>query len=319
MPKTKADVTLTISSTNESFATDEPVLIDFVLENNDLKNPASVLGWIIPCFELEDDSNPDMPLDMSFFDIKTETGRAANYIGALIKRRKPTKADYKVLKPRDRIACTVNLSDYYEFDSADDDNNYEIQYSVVSMELSDQSLSGETSLEILGSNSISKKIDARNPPSQNRSVRERKLQASNVYRNCDASRQTTLASARSQAATAAAAALVQINNVGQWASSANCPRYKDWFGNYASSRHTELRNGYQTTLNRLNDAVVTFDCGCSSRYEKILCDFPYVFYHLSDIEYLACIAVSMNVVYMLMFTVIALMKCGCATYSGQLL
>ncbi len=98
----------------------------------------------------------------------------AKYLGAVFKRVKPAEKDYKMLKPGDKVSCTINLGKYYEFASESDDTSYDIKYSVSSMELSNPSTNA-TALESLESNTLTIKIDARKIPT--RALRKRKLQS----------------------------------------------------------------------------------------------------------------------------------------------
>jgi hypothetical protein len=260
-PQPKRDVTLTLSTSKTSYAADEPVLVDVTLKNNELKKPARVLDWLLPC--QEDASSPEMPKDMSFFTIGTASGYVAKYLGVVLKRVKPTERYYKMLKPGDEISCTVDLGQYYEFASESDDNSYEIKYSVTSLELSSKASTNASSvLESLESNVLTIKIDARNTPT--RALRERKLQSLNNFRSCDAGRQSLLVDARSRSVSAANGVLGVIDSVGRSSSSQSCPRYKEWFGNYDFNRHNELRNGYTISRDRLNSASITFDCTCTA-------------------------------------------------------
>jgi hypothetical protein len=255
------DVTLTLSTSKTSYAADEPILVDVTLKNNELNMPARVLDWLVPC--QEDTSSPEIPKDMSFFTISTSGGHMARYLGALIKRVEPAEKDYKMLKPGAVVLCTIDLGQYYEFASKSDDNYYEIKYSMTSMELSPkESISASVLLQSLESNVLSIKIDARNTPT--RALRERKLQSLNNFRSCDSGRQSVLVDARSRSVSAANSVLGVIDSVGRSTSSDSCPRYKEWFGNYNSNRHNELRTGYLISRDRLNSASITFDCTCTA-------------------------------------------------------
>jgi hypothetical protein len=175
----------------------------------------------------------------------------------VFKRGKPDEKDYKMLKPGEKILCTIDLAKYYAFTSNDDDNSYEIKYSVMSMELSNPNAStGASALESLESNTLDIKIEARGVPT--RALRERKLQAQNIFSGtkCDATKQIALVEARRLATIASNETVSFIEH------NPTCTRYTKWFGNHADSRHTELMNGYNLTRDRFTDASITFDCGC---------------------------------------------------------
>jgi hypothetical protein len=168
------DVEVTLSASKTLFSTDEPVLIEVTLKNNEGKNQAHVLDWVIPCEDAQGDSSPETPTEMSLFTIKTARGHVAKYLGAVFKRVKPAEKDYKMLKPGDEVSCTIDLGKNYEFASKSNVTSYDIKYSVSSMELSNPSTNA-TALESLESNTLTIKIDARKVPT--RALRKRKLQS----------------------------------------------------------------------------------------------------------------------------------------------
>ena len=124
--KTKRDVSITISSSKDSFAADEHVLIEVVLKNNESDKPVRVLNWVVPC-NAKDVSSPDTPAEMSFFAVKMAGGHVAKYLGVVFKRVKPDEKDYKMLKPGDEVRCTIDLGRYYQFDSMGDDTRIHCQ------------------------------------------------------------------------------------------------------------------------------------------------------------------------------------------------
>jgi peptidyl-Lys metalloendopeptidase len=252
-------VTLSILSSKTFYAANEPVLVDVILKNNELKKPARILDWLVPC--QEDTASPETPTEMSYFSINTADGYVAKYLGAVFKRAEPVGKDYKMLMPGEEVSCTIDLGQYYDFASKSDDNSYVIKYSVKSIELSPKASSGEGALESLESNALTIRIDARNVPT--RSLRERKLQSLNSFRSCDTTKQSMLVEARSRAYSASSGVLGVIDSVGRSSSSQSCPRYKEWFGDFNSNRHNELRTGYLISRDQLNSASITFDCGCT--------------------------------------------------------
>jgi len=263
----KRDVTLTISASKSSFAANEPVLIDFTLRNNDPKKSARILDWDIPCDTEDGLSSPeDSVTEMSFFKIATSGGQVAKYLGALLKRSSPSEGNYKRLKPGDEVSCSIDLGQYFEFNSSDgDDDDYIIQYSVTSMELSKPTAVNTTNtLEILESNTLIITIGDRANHYQSNRRDERNLQtALNTFRRCSTAQQVLIAEARTHAITASNDAVAIIESVGLLQSTSTCLRYKQWFGDYSLSRHTELKTGYMTSRDRLISAFITFDCGCT--------------------------------------------------------
>ena len=80
----KRDVTVSMKSSQAEFAAAESVMIDFTLTNNEANKSARILNWVNPCIS-------ETPMDMSFLDVTTVGGQPALYLGALIKRKAPTK------------------------------------------------------------------------------------------------------------------------------------------------------------------------------------------------------------------------------------
>lgn len=263
----KRDVSLTISASQNSFAANEPVVIDFTLRNNDPRRSARILDWDIPCNDNDGLSSPeDSVTEMSFFKIASSGGQVAKYLGALLKRSAPVEGNYKRLKPGDEVSCTIDLGQYFEFNSSDgDDDDYNIQYSVTSMELSKPTaIITMNALEILESNTLKIKIGNRVNPFQRNLCDERNLQTSlNTFSSCTTIQQASIIQARTHAITASNDAIAIIERVGLLQSTSTCPRYKQWFGDYYLSRHTELKTGYVTSRNRLNSTSIAWNCGCT--------------------------------------------------------
>ena len=269
----KRDVTLTISSSKAAFAADESVLIDVTLKNNDPRKPARILDWVVPCDAEDEDDTTPTPMEMSFFNIKTMGDRAAKYTGALFKRAKPVEKDYKILKPGDQISCTIDLGKYYEFAAVKGVNEYEIEYSVASMHLSNPDNNGnavDQLVESLDSNTLTVKIDARDSPSRRHALHDRNLRqrsrglqtGGTTFNGCTTSEQSDLIQARSLALDASTEVVDHLTGVRQGSSSSECPRYDEWFNSYSSSRHNQLEVGYEEIRARLDDADVLFDCKC---------------------------------------------------------
>ena len=278
-PQPTIDVSFSLSTLKTSFASDEDVLINVKVKNNDPNKPARILDWIIPCDVNNPASSESMlSKDLSSFEVKTLGGQAAKYLGPMFKRGKPSDKDYLRLGPGAEVSCTINLGKYFEFIFPSGDEFYEIKFTETSSQLSAPS----ARLETLGSDTLSLQIAARNAPT--RALRERKLQAINNFRNCDGSQQNDIADARSRAAIESNNALNVIDNVGRWKNAAYCPRYKDWFGDYEYNRHTtELKPGYSALRDRLNDSPIVFDCagsGCPADniFAYVYPSNPYVIY-----------------------------------------
>jgi len=250
-----------MSSTQTEFAADESVAIDIILKNNEANKPARILNWLNPCHV------EGAPIDMSFFDVKTVGGQQATYQGALIKRKAPTNKDYTTLKAGEQISCTVNLDDYFEFTASSSDDVYEVSYTVESMQISNAyDVQGNAAMESLETNTpLTIQVDARTPPS--RALRDQNLRGlqtgATTFNACSTTRQSLIREARKQALTQATSVVNLLTNVAKWGTAARCYRYDEWFGTYSSTRHNELKAGYEALRNRLNVSSVVFDCTCT--------------------------------------------------------
>lgn len=253
-------MSFSLSTSKDSLASDEDVLINVTVKNNTPNKRARVLNWIVPCdFNNLTSSSINPPKDMSSFEVNTLGGHTAKYLGALIKRGEPSYKDFLTLGPGAEISCTIDLGKYFEFVSPSEDDVYEIKFTATASQLSAPS----ARLETLNSGTLSIQIAARDVPT--RALRERKLQAINNFHNCDVSQQNVIADARSRAAAESTNALNVIDDVGRWRNAAYCPRYKEWFGDYDDNRHTvELRPGYSAVRDRLNHLPIVFDCKCTT-------------------------------------------------------
>lgn len=260
---------MAISTSKDTFAVDEPVSVDVVLKNSnpDSPFPVRLLEWVIPC------DSPETLTEMFFFDIKTTRGKAANYIGVHFKRTEPTDEDYKVLEPGEQISCTIDLGKYYNFASPNKDNYYEIMYSKTSMQLSHPD---STALEILQSNSLKLKIDAREVPprpSLDETFSYEKCYQGSFFVRCYKcgempsplrKKNIDVEELVSETNSIAIERVFEVNQeiveVGNRQSSVSCPRYNTWFGEYDPDRHSILRKEYHNIESDLRYEYMLFDC-----------------------------------------------------------
>lgn len=263
--KLKRDVSVTIFPLKDEFAPDEPVLMNVTLKNDDASKQARILDWINPCSA--EVAGSSSPTDMSFFDIKTLGGQAAQYMGAAIKRKAPTSKDYMKFKPGEQISCTISLDKYYQFTASSDDDDYEIKYTVTSMQLSNPSqIQGDIMMiESLETSAFTVKINARTYPT--RALRDQNIRGlqtgGTTFNKCSSAQQGLIREARRQALAQATNVVNLLTSVSSWGSTARCYRYAEWFGAYSRTRHTELRTGYEAIRRMLNGTNIKFDCTCT--------------------------------------------------------
>lgn len=260
----KRDVTVSMTSSQAEFAAAESVMIDFTLKNNEANKPARILNWVNPCIS-------ESPMDMSFLAVTTVGGQPALYLGALMKRNAPTNKDYSTLKAGEQISCTINLDKYFEFIAPEDDDVYEVNYTVTSMQISNPfNVQGNTAMESLDTDTpLTVKVEARAPP-PSRALYDQNLRGlqtgTTTFYSCSGTRQTSIRDARTKAMAAVTNVVSLLNNVSNWGTTIRCTRYNSWFGPYSSSRatqHAELKNGFEGIRAKLNSSSISFDCSCT--------------------------------------------------------
>ena len=208
-------------------------------------------------------------LSAPLFDI-TRDGEKVAYTGALIKRGKPTQADYYVLKPGASHTVKVELSALYDLSVSGD---YAIQYRTASPDLFLPANNGRATAAAAGdvgelqSDAARVYIDGRLPRGAESPIMQALKQGGGMvttqglsYASCTASQQTTIASAISAAKT------MSNGSVTYMAQTTMGPRYTKWFGAVTSSRQSTVKSHYTNIKSAFDTQNVVVDCSCKQSY-----------------------------------------------------
>jgi len=208
-------------------------------------------------------------LSAPLFDI-TRDGAKVAYTGAMIKRGKPTQADYYVLKPGASHTVKVELSALYDLSVSGD---YAIQYRTASPDLFLPANNGRATAAAAGdvgelqSDAARVYIDGRLPRGAESPIMQALKQGGGMvttqglsYASCTASQQTTIASAISAAKT------MSNGSVTYMAQTTMGPRYTKWFGAVTSSRQSTVKSHYTNIKSAFDTQNVVVDCSCKQSY-----------------------------------------------------
>lgn len=249
-----ATVTLAVDAT--SFGPDQPVIVHVTLTNA-TDHPMKVLKWQT----LADD------VEGPLFSIQRD-GLPVAYIGPLYKRPAPTHENYLYLKAGESITHDVDIAMYYDLSIS---GVYRISYDVATWDLYSEKGGHGKEMARLTSDEISVMVSGR----ENQAVSQeaKKVSGSTSFNQCTTSQQSTLISARTQASAYSADALSYQLTGKQGA------RYTTWFGSYDASRYDTVTNHFTNISNAMDNAAVTFDCGCNKKYYAyVYPNQPYTIY-----------------------------------------
>jgi peptidyl-Lys metalloendopeptidase len=236
---------------------------DDVLVNVTLTNTSSTPQYVLKA------RTPFEGLSAPLFDI-TRDGAKVAYTGAMIKRAKPTQADYYLLKPGASHTVKVELSALYDMSVSGD---YAIRYRTASPDLflANNGRASSASAGDIGelhSDAASFYIEGRLPRGANSPIMEALKQgggstvgpASLSYASCTASQQTTISSAISAAKT------MSDSGVTYMAKTTMGPRYTKWFGTVTSTRQATVKSHFTAIKDAFDTKPVVVDCSCKQNY-----------------------------------------------------
>jgi peptidyl-Lys metalloendopeptidase len=240
---------------------------DNVYVNVTLTNTSSTPQYVLKA------RTPFDGLSAPLFDITRDGARVA-YTGALIKRGKPTQADYYLLKPGASHTVKVELSSLYDMSVSGD---YAIRYRTASPDLFLATNNGRASAAQAGaandigelqSDAASFYIEGRLPRGSNSEIMQALKQpgggtvtpAGLSYASCTASQQTTIASAISAAKTMSGSGVTYMANATMG------PRYTKWFGTVTSTRQATIKSHFTAIKDAFDTKSVVVDCGCNQNY-----------------------------------------------------
>lgn len=232
---------------------DASVAVDVTVTNVS-GHAVKVLKWHVP----ED------PLHAPLFQVTQEDGRAAPYIGPLVKRATPRTADYLRLAAGATRSWRVELSRLYALGDG--------RHSVAFIGRENKA-AGEGSYKT--SAPVALWLSGRSPVDAAMADVAADPQASISFTGgCTASEQSTLTSAVDAATTYSTESKAYMNG-----SPSGTRRYVEWFGKFRQARW----NTVETHFDKIDDAfktkALTLDCSCSSgAYAYVYPNQPYKIY-----------------------------------------
>ncbi|HEX8370280.1 MAG TPA: M35 family metallo-endopeptidase [Pyrinomonadaceae bacterium] len=256
MAKGGAHVTLSVDKT--AFAENDSVTVSVTISNPS-KGALRLLKWDTPFEDVEE----------SLFEV-TRDGIPVEYIGAHYKRPQPEDGDFIILRSGESFTRTINLADYYDLSVS---GSYLVNYNVKSLNLyTPQERVANRQIESLKSDSVNLFIEgraAKTPEAQAPSA----VSGTSSFTKCTATQQSSILTARNDAAVYASDSLSYLN------SGATSARYTTWFGAYTSSRYNTVKGNFTNIKNAMDTASMNFDCGCKKRYYAyVYANQPYNIY-----------------------------------------
>ncbi|MBI3230694.1 MAG: peptidase M35 [Burkholderiales bacterium] len=233
---------------------------DDVVVNVTLTNTSNTSQYVLKYY------TPFNGIEESIFNV-TRDGVKVPYLGAHYKRGTPKSSDYFELKPGKSYSQKVELSALYDMSVSGD---YKISYKAASYNLFSSTFSPagfastEKELGAIQSDETSMFINGRHPrgfvTEVAQAIAAQPLAGSLSYTNCSASQQSTIATAVSNAKTYAAGANSYLG------AAKTGPRYVTWFGQYDSTRYSNVKTHYLNIADAYANKAVTVDCGCKKSY-----------------------------------------------------
>ena len=236
---------VSLSTAKNEYKASEDVLVMVTL-SNPTKHSLRILKWFTPADEVEE----------PIFNVKVD-GMPVSYTGAIYKRPAATGTDYITLKPGVSIVYQVNLGDFYDLSAS---GQYEISYDVESYNLYNERGNGSSTPDLLSSETIHLKVEGRKPKGKPTPPLP-PGPGGTAFNACSSTQQSTLISARQQAAAYASESENYLFGI-----SSGTVRYDEWFGLFSSSRHNTVKTHFTALSNAWDTASVTFDCGCKKPY-----------------------------------------------------
>ena len=255
-PKDGAVVSLRVAQS--AFDSSQDVLVAVTI-SNPTNHTVKVLKWFTPANGVEE------PL----FAV-TRNGEPVAYIGAHYKRPATTGKDYLSLKAGESITSTVNLGAYYDLSGS---GEYEVFYAVASFHLFDEKGNAFKFRDVLTSEKISVSVagrDRKGKPTPTPTPPP----GGTAFNRCTVDQQSLLVSARNQAKTYAGDAENYLFGINSGTS-----RYTTWFGAFTTSRYNTVKTHFTAISNAMDNAGITFDCGCKQNYYAyVYSNQPYTIY-----------------------------------------
>ena len=237
-----AGISATISTARSTFAAADPVSVTLTITNSG-RGTLRMLRWQGPSAQLEE------PL----FAVSRE-GKAVQYLGAHYKRPPATEEDLLSIAPGQSASQEISLSNFYDFSTT---GSYSIRYE---MKVSVGTGTGQKS-GLLRSNELTFQLQGRANLPLEPAPDDVTTQGIIGYNRCDASQQSLLVQATSNATTYATGALNYLNGP-----SSATQRYTTWFGTYSSANWSQVRNQFASIQGAFLNAGIFYDCKCKQNY-----------------------------------------------------
>jgi peptidyl-Lys metalloendopeptidase len=241
-PKDGAVASLSVEQ--GAFDSEQDVLVTVTI-SNPTNHTIRVLKWFTPVGDVEE------PL----FAVM-RNGEPVPYTGAHYKRPEVTGKDYISLKAGESLTNTVNLAEYYDLSES---GEYEVFYAVAAFNLYDEKGNAFKFRDTLTSEKINISVEGRAAKGKPTPV-PTPPPGGNAFSACTADQQSLLVSARDQAKLYAADAENYL------AANKQNARYTTWFGTYSLSRYATVTNHFVAISDAMDNAGITFDCGCKQNY-----------------------------------------------------
>ena len=241
-------------------------LITVSLTNNS-KQDVKILKWKTP-FEKN--------LSANIFHV-TDGKNSAQYLGRVVKRLEPKENDYMTLKAGGTKSVTVNLAQYYRFESK---GNFYVSYrgDLKTKEGAEKKLLDRLSQMNIPSIRITYTSETTEKKKRSSSTRTSKKVSS--YNSCTQTEMAILNNAHTVAIAIAQNAADAMNHASQ---NTAAPRYRTWFGVADNSRQSTVTTHFRNIYSALNTKNITFDCSCSDSYiAYVYPSQPYIIYLCDD-------------------------------------
>ena len=242
-PRDGAVVSLGVAQSD--FDSSQDVLVSVTI-SNPTNHTVKVLKWFTPAEGVEE------PLFAVMRD-----GQPVTYVGAHYKRPDATGQDYVSLKSGESISSIVNLGDYYDLSES---GNYEVFYAVASFKLFDEKGNAFKFRDVLTSEKITVSVAGREPRAKP-TPPPPPPPGGTAFNRCTVDQQTLLNSARNQAKAYASESENYLFGINSGTS-----RYTTWFGTFLTSRYNTVKSNFTAISDAMDNAGVTFDCGCRQNY-----------------------------------------------------
>lgn len=165
-------------------------------------------------------------------------GYRVQYIGPIYKRMKPSQADYVWIQPGETRSAIVALDRAYAITNA---GEYSLSYKLPKTRK--QAATDQSSVTLIKSRPAYKL-----PP---------------TFSSCNNTERSRLDSALSVAESLAARARNDLRAT-PIESRSSADRYREWFGQYNSTRWNKVQNNFDRIFNAASSRTVNFDCACAA-------------------------------------------------------